>query len=380
MAAHPSAVSTGAPVGVLHLRDSPWVDGPGRTILETGTHMDARRIDYHIAPLCSGPAADNALLNAARARNLNVVPIPDPGGYPGVLVEPIVAAIDRLGIQVLHSSDFRTSVAALLAARRRQVRLVATAHGWIANTLRRRLVRLADKAMLHFFDRVVIVSGATRRLIPRWWLPDHRTVVLHNALVLESYGQAALSAPRPPVRPLERVTLLNVGRLSPEKGQMMLLRTVQALLPRWPALRLVFAGTGPLEQPLRRFIHEAGLGERVEFRGYVQDMPSLYAECDLLVQSSFTEGLPNVILEAAYLRLPIVATAVGGTAEVVEHGRSAWLTTPTEAGLSAGIEAFLSRPDDFVAMAATAHEDILRNFSFQERTRRMTAVYEELFR
>jgi glycosyltransferase involved in cell wall biosynthesis len=205
-------------------------------------------------------------------------------------------------------------------------------------------------------------------------------MVLHNALVLESYGQAALSAPRPPVRPLERVTLVNVGRLSPEKGQLMLLRVLSQLLPRWPGLRLVFAGTGPLEQELRRFIHETGLGERVEFRGYVHDMPSLYAECDLLVQSSFTEGLPNVILEAAYLRLPIVATDVGGTAEVVQHGRSAWLTRPTEAGLAEGIEAFLSRPGEFIAMAGTAHEDIVRNFSFQERTRRMTAVYEELLR
>lgn len=373
-------MSSTAPIGVLHLRDSPWVDGPGRTILETGAHMDARRVDYHIAPLCSGAADDNALLRAARSRNLNVVPIPDPGGHPGVLVEPIVAAIDRLGIRVLHSSDFRTSVAAILAARRRRVHLVATAHGWIANTLRRRLVRFADKALLRLFDRVVIVSGATRRLIPRWWLPDRKAVVLHNALVLESYGQAALSTPRRPARPREEVTLLNVGRLSPEKGQVMLLHAIATLLPRWPGLRLVFAGTGPLEQELRRVIHETGLGDRVEFRGYVQDMPSLYAGCDLLVQSSFTEGLPNVILEAAYLRIPIVATDVGGTAEVVQHGRSAWLTEPSVAGLAAGIEAFLSQPERFVAMAGTAHEDIVHNFSFHERTRRMIAVYEELVR
>jgi glycosyltransferase involved in cell wall biosynthesis len=371
-------MSSRRPISVLHLRDSPWVDGPGRTILETAAHIDPGRIDYRIGPLCSGPESQNALLGAARSRGLKVVPIADPGRLPTTLVDSIVAAIDRFDVRVLHSSDFRTSTAALLAALRRKVRLVVTAHGWIANTPRRRAVRLADKALLRLFDRVVLVSAATRGLVPTWWLPERKSVVLHNALVLESYGQSVLSKPRPPVRTDGEVTLLNVGRLSREKGQMMLLHTVADLARTWPRLRLVFAGTGPLEQELGRFARESGLGERVEFRGYVHDMPSLYAECDLLVQSSFTEGLPNVILEAAYLRLPMVATDVGGTAEVVQHGRSAWLTPPTQEGLARGIEAFLRAPDNFLAMAAVAHADILRDFSFQARTQKMTALYEEL--
>jgi glycosyltransferase involved in cell wall biosynthesis len=370
--------TSGTRIGVLHLRDSPWVDGPGRTILETAAHIDSSRVDFHIGPLCSAGQKQHQLLEAALSRGLNSVQLADPGGSPAVLVPGIVRAMDDLGIQVLHSSDFRTSVAALLAARQRKVHLVVTAHGWIANTLRRRLVRLADKAVLRMFDRVVVVSEATRALIPRWWVPDRKVRVLRNALVLESYGAEIVHRQFRPVRPREHVTLVNVGRLSPEKGQLMLLQAVQRLLPAWPNLHVLFAGIGPLESALRDFAVSVGMADHVEFRGYVKDMPALYAECDLLVQSSFTEGLPNVILEAAYLRLPIVATDVGGTAEVVQHGESAFLIRPSVEELVAGIEAFLKDPAVFASRAEKAHGDIVRNFSFQTRTLKMMDLYQEL--
>ena len=120
------------------------------------------------------------------------------------------------------------------------------------------------------------------------------------------------------------------------------------------------------------------MGEQVVFRGYVKDMPSLYAECDLLVQSSFTEGLPNVVLEAAFLRLPIVATAVGGTAEVISHGHSGWLLRPTVDEIRNGIEAFLLDPGTFRVMAEAAHLKIVRDYSFSARTERIMALYEDV--
>jgi glycosyltransferase involved in cell wall biosynthesis len=88
--------------------------------------------------------------------------------------------------------------------------------------------------------------------------------------------------------------------------------------------------------------------------------------------------LPNVILEAAYLRVPIVATAVGGTAEVVSHKESGWLIQPTLAQLTDGIAQFLERPQDFVRMAERAHQGILQNYSFDVRTEKLTQVYERV--
>jgi glycosyltransferase involved in cell wall biosynthesis len=367
------------PIRVLHLRDSPWVDGPGRTILETGSHLDPSRVEYHIGVLVAQRGGEHPLVDAARQRGISIIAIDDHGRLDSGLLDPILALVDRLRIDVLHTTEFRSSLIAQLIKRRRpHLRMVATAHGWIANTLRRRVVRVLDKMQLRRFDHVILVSEATRSLVPKWWLPDTRATVLRNALVLKSYGSETVDKPRRPVEPSGEVVLVNVGRLSPEKGQEMLLHAIHALTPRWPKLRLKFAGIGPLEQHLRSVARTLGIEARVEFIGYVKDMPGLYADVDLVVQSSFTEGLPNVILEAAYLRAPIVATAVGGTAEVIAHKESGWLIEPKLDQLVAGIARFLEHPQEFVSMAERAHQGILQKYSFDVRTERLTRIYERL--
>lgn len=364
------------PLRVLQLRDSPWVDGPGRTILETASHLDPAQIEYHVGVFAPEQVQSHPLVEALQARGSSVFKLRDRGGLDSALIADILRLVDELRIDVIHSSEFRSNVLALMCRRRRPINLIATTHGWIANDFRGRLYRMLDKALLRRFDGVIFVSHAMRRLTPRWWIPARRACVLHNALVLESYGVAVAAAPRRAVDPEGVVTLLNVGRLSPEKAQNLIIEAVAALTPEYPGLRLKFAGVGPQEQSLRRLASARGIDKHVEFLGYVKDMPSLYADVDLLVQSSLTEGLPNVILEAAYLRVPIIATAVGGTAEVVQHDRSAWLIRPGSATeIERGVRRFLERPQDFQQMAETGRRTVQTEFSFQERTRRLTDFY-----
>jgi glycosyltransferase involved in cell wall biosynthesis len=367
------------PVRVLHLRDSPWVDGPGRTILETAKRIDRSRVDYHVGAFVTNPDEPHALVDALKADSLPVHAIPDRGGVGQETVDWIVGLIDRLQIDVLHTSEFRSNALALLCRRKRPLKLVSTAHGWIANDLRGHVYIWADRILLRRFDRVILVSHAMRQRLPAWWIPDSRVRVIHNALMTESYGRDVLDRARLPPDTTRSVRLLNVGRLSVEKGQDLLLRAVAALVPEYPGLRLDFAGIGPLEPALRRLADELGIADRVGFLGFVRDMPVLYANTDLVVQSSLTEGLPNVILEAAYLGVPVVATDVGGTREVIEHGVSGWLLpTADVASLVAGLRHYLSRPADFVEMASLGRDRVEQKFAFDARTENQTRIYQEL--
>ena len=379
MNAAPDTLDAPRPIRVLHLRDSPWVDGPGRTILETGAHVDAARVEFHIGAFVSNPDEEHPLVAAARARGIRVHAIRDVGGLAPVVIERIVALVNEHRIDVLHTSEFRSSLIAMLVRRRCKVRLVCTAHGWIANDLRGKVFRWADKFLLRQFDAVILVSRAMRRLVPRWWLPDRRVTVLLNALVLDAYGADVVRLPRIRRDVIEGGILVSVGRLSPEKGHDLLLQAVAALAPRYPRLRLKIAGIGPLEPVLRARAAELGIGDRIEFLGYIKDMPRLYSEVDLVVQSSFTEGLPNVIVEAAYLRVPIVATDVGGTAEVIEHDRSGWLIPARSLpALIDGIERFHRENAKFVALGDAAHARIREHFSFDARTAKLMQFYERL--
>jgi glycosyltransferase involved in cell wall biosynthesis len=367
------------PVRVLHLRDSPWIDGPGRTILETGTHIDPARVDFHIGVFV-GEGTEHPLVIAARERGIQIHAIPDRPGIDRSAVDHIVALMEEHRIDVLHTSEFRSNVFSLLCRRRRHVKTATTVHGWIANDLRGKLYRIADKLLLRSFDAVIVVSTATRRLVSRWWLPDSRAHVLHNALVLDAYGAKARSLQRRRADPAGRVNLLNVGRLSHEKGQVLLLQALAPLMAKHEGMHLRMAGVGPLEADLRETAANLGIGSQVKFLGYVQDMAELYAETDLVIQSSLTEGLPNVILEAAYLKVPIVATVVGGTDEVIEHERSGWLIAPSSAAaIQDGVRRFLIDPDYFAAMAETAHSRICHQFSFEARTQALMDIYEGLY-
>jgi glycosyltransferase involved in cell wall biosynthesis len=262
---------------------------------------------------------------------------------------------------------------------RRKLLRVTTVHGWIANDARGRVYRTLDKALLRQFDRVIFVSGAIRRLVPRWWIDDRRARVLYNALVLESYGAQYVNAARRGCGDDGRINILKVGRLSPEKGHGLLLDAFHRVARAEPRLQLLIVGTGPLEAQLREQVQRLELRDQVQFLGFVSDMPPLYARADLIVQSSFTEGLPNVILEGAYLRVPMLATRVGGTDEVMGEGIGGELIEPGSVEeLERGLRRFLDDPARFAAMAERAPQRIREHFSFAARTDALSRIYEEL--
>lgn len=370
-----------SPVRVLHLRDSPWIDGPGRTILETASHIDRGRVEYHVAVFVASRGVAHPLIEEMNRRGLSAHEVVDDGSSIRPVIQSVLALVDALRIEILHTSEFRSNVVGVICRFRRPLRLVATAHGWIANDLRGKLKCLLDRVLLSSFDRVIVVSNATGHRLPRWLVPDERRRILHNALACRRFEGVRLVAQDRANDGDRDIRLLNVGRLSAEKGQALLLHAVAELLPAHPHLRLSFAGTGPLEPQLRELAGKLGITGKVHFLGYQSDMQAVYAGADLVVQSSLTEGLPNVVLEAAFLGVPIVATAVGGTPEVIEHDVSGWLVRPnSKAELVAGIRRFLLDPTRFASMTRAARASVVSGFSFEARTDAQTELYLDLGR
>lgn len=139
--------------------------------------------------------------------------------------------------------------------------------------------------------------------------------------------------------------LLAVGRLSRQKGFDLALPAFARLLPDVPHAHLTIVGTGPDEQALRRQADELGLGERVTFRGFVQNPYPLMRAADLYVLSSRYEGFPNVALEALACGTPVVATACPGVDALVLPGINGWLAPVDDvAGLAVALARALRAP------------------------------------
>ena len=125
--------------------------------------------------------------------------------------------------------------------------------------------------------------------------------------------------------PAERHVIGAVGRLNGEKDYPESARRSEAAAGQRPDLYFVIAGKGELEQELRRMAADMGVAERVIFMGHFHDVRKVFEMMDVYVLSSTREGLPNTVLEAMAMEVPIVATDVDGVKEAVTDGREAIL-------------------------------------------------------
>ena len=149
MKSNPSANS--GKVNVLDLRDSPWVDGPGRTILDCAESIEGNEYHFVIGSFEGGPSKSNAYTDEARARGLEVVTIPERSSFDWKVISHILQIIKQYNIDLIHTHDFRSNLFGLICAKKCGLPVVATVHGWIANNYKGKIYRVVDKLLLRFF-------------------------------------------------------------------------------------------------------------------------------------------------------------------------------------------------------------------------------------
>ncbi len=123
---------------------------------------------------------------------------------------------------------------------------------------------------------------------------------------------------------------LQLGNLKPQKDPLTFARAAESASRRLHRARFWIAGDGPLRERVETLAGTAGLEGRLRVLGWRRDVPDLLAAADVLVLSSLFEGLPMAVLRAMAAGLPVVATAVDGTPEAVEHGRTGLLVEPRD--------------------------------------------------
>jgi glycosyltransferase involved in cell wall biosynthesis len=208
-------------------------------------------------------------------------------------------------------------------------------------------------------DNIQCVSEYTRDTLRAAGYPEASLLMIPNAVDLRRF------APRPAAarKPGAPVNVVYVGRIRPVKG-------VTVLVDAWPkvvpgnAARLVIAGDGADREALARSARESGVGDTVEFLGEVSDVPAVLSRADVYVQPSFQEGLPNAVLEAMAMGLPIVATRVSGNEDVVADGDNGLLVPPGDPdALAAALRRLVADPELAARMGRRSREIVESRFS-----------------
>jgi glycosyltransferase involved in cell wall biosynthesis len=314
---------------IVHLLASPFFGGPERQVLGLARALppEYRTVFLSFAERGLG----GPFLEKARQHGFEAVSLKHNAPFFRRAANEIAVHLRRVGARVLCCSGYKPDVIGWLAARQAGVPVLSISHGWTAVTLKVRLNEMIDRLVLHGMDRVVCVSEAQARKVRRAGVAPGRVVVIRNAVGRESFRE-----PDPQYR-REMVELFTVpprllvgaaGRLSPEKGFDQLAEAARRLLDHHPSAGFVVFGDGLLREELTRQIAGCGLGGRFVLAGFRGNLEDYLPNLDVFAQPSFTEGLPVAVLEASAAGLPVVATAVGGTPEVVADGETGFLVPP----------------------------------------------------
>ncbi|GIV16707.1 MAG: hypothetical protein KatS3mg022_2142 [Armatimonadota bacterium] len=192
---------------------------------------------------------------------------------------------------------------------------------------------------------------------------------------IRPYAEDRLSARQQWDLPDDVPVALCVARLMGDKGVDVLLKAL-ALAPGWFAL---VVGEGPQRDALLRLASELGIGERVRFTGYLPTLDSAWSACDVAVVPSRREGLGLFALEAMAAEKPVIASNVGGLAEVVLPGETGWLVTPDEAtALADALQYALSLRPLWHEMGKRGRQHVLQHFTWEHTVHRLLDVYRRL--
>ncbi len=234
----------------------------------------------------------------------------------------------------------------------------------------------------HSATRVVAVSEGVREgLIDFYALPPSKVTTCSNMFDIDQIDR---DANEPFDRyDKDRFEIASVGRLSPEKGQLDLLKAIDQLVnvKRLSQVRLWLVGDGPTEQELRAFVAEHKLEQHVTFAGYQANPLPFVKHAQLFCLPSLYEGMPNALVEAMICGTPVIATDCrSGPREILgaDNERGTLVPAGDSNALAAAIHDVVSNQDSAKAKTDAARQYIIDNYSLNCGLQRLESLFDEL--
>jgi len=377
-----------APAGrdvVLHTRVvTETGGGPDKTILLS--HAFLKDSPYWLAAAYMHPPDDDGFqVIRARAAQYEcpLIDVTDRGPLDRSVVRQMLELCRHYDVKIWHGHDYKSNLIGLLLRPFHNMKLVTTVHGWVRHTTRTPLYYAVDRLCLPHYDHVMCVSQDLHDRARKVGTPEDRCTLLRNAIDHEAFTRI-YPAKQSPLRremktPDGRLIIGAVGRLSVEKNFTDLIRSVGQLANEGHDLELWIAGVGDQQSLLKELTDHLNLQDRVKLLGFRSDLIELYHAMDLFVLSSLREGLPNVVLEALAMEVPVVSTRVAEVPGVLTDGKTGLLCPVGDRDpLTDAIRTAVSDPSLRASLAQAGRQLIEREFTFARRMQRVRAIYDSV--
>jgi glycosyltransferase involved in cell wall biosynthesis len=364
---------------VLHLRASNFYGGPERQLHCHALAARGSGFEIEVASFAESGAAP-AFLRQIADSGIATHVIAVRSAYDRSAPAALRALVRAGRFDILATHDYRSHLVGWLAVRRSSCHWLAFSRGFTSENLKVRLFQLGERFLMRFAERVVAVSAAQKQRLVASGVRADRTDVVHNAIDVQAIARTPAEDLRarygfPPASPV----VVAAGRFSAEKGQADLLRAARRVLAQQPQARFVLFGDGPDLPGLRAEIARCGQQAQILCPGFEANLPGCLKGADVVVNPSLSEGLPNIVLEAMALGVPVLATDVGGVPELVQDGVSGRLVPARQpARLAAVLLEMLQDAPVRARLARAGRERVLRDFSFEVQMAALASTYRRL--
>ena len=369
-------------INILHIIDHYRIGGPGKTIINSAKFIDSRRFVVHISSFINPEKGCGEFPKVVIEQKIPYIGLPDRRGVSCTQLWRLRRYIRKNKIRILHTHGYKSNIVGIfLKWMIRELLIVSTYHGWIRNDRRQHFFVSLDQLFPLFFDGIITVCHKMLREFPTFAIRRTKHEVIQNAIVIENYvpkNHRDIIRERFDVHASD--LLIGVfGRLSHEKGCLEMLEAFEKIKKSLPGAKLIFIGEGPLYQELQDRVEQCKLRSDVILAGYQYPIQPFYEALDLFVCPSHTEGISNVILEAMAYKIPIVATKVGGTPEIIKDGISGLLVQPNNPhAMERAICSIVHSPELRRKIAHGGFRNLQTRYGFRERMRKIEQFYESL--
>jgi len=366
-------------IRIMEMIDKPSLGGGQTAVLLLAENLDRGRFEVIISSGGDGPLAEEA-----RQKGISYVPVSLGKRLSLGPIREISGALEENKIDILHTHGGIAGLYGRSAAgRARTPAVVHTLHGihylHYRNPFLRWLYVLLERKYSRLTDRLILVCQSDLQRARRYRLaPEEKMAVILNGRDLRpELGTAEIVRRRAELGwPAGRPVVGTVSRLHRQKGVIDLLRASPKILGAFPEVKIAVVGEGPQSRRLRRKTQRLDLEGRFLCLGDRKDAAAVMSLFDIFVLPSLWEGLPFVLVEAAALGKPIVATAVDGVPEILEDKKTGLLVRPGDpSALAAAVIELLKDKDKARRLGESARTLVAPRFP----VRRMIEQHQNLY-
>jgi glycosyltransferase involved in cell wall biosynthesis len=341
--------------------------GTERQMIELVRLLDPSRFTVHVA--CFDKRG--AWLPRVAERAASIVEFPIRGfAHPGTMPTLLRFArwCRRERIEVLQTCDFYANIFGLPGAALAGVPVRIGSRRDLNPDKSPAQIRLQRQAY-RCATTVVANCAAARGILLAEGLAPASIAVIPNGVDRPRHESAGVAAE-------QRTRVITVANLRPEKNHETLIAAADLLSADFPDVEFQIVGDGPRRSELEALVRSRRLDDRVSFLGHREDVGRLLSEASIFALPSRSEAFPNGAIEAMAAGLPVVASAVGGLLDLIEHGRTGLLIEPgNPTALADALRQLLTNQTAAARIGEHARAHVQQRYSFE----RMVKAFEDLY-